>query len=210
MDYEFALGLDECGRGSIAGPISVGCTLIELGSDSYWWDLGAKDSKKLTAPKRERLYRNCIYEDHPFTFAFQIAYRPAIDIDNLGIAKATQLCVWDCLNSMFEYYQDQIKYIYFDRGLKPRKIEEHVPEHMTVIEADKDGESKWASVALASVLAKVDRDLHMQQLGKQFQKYGFENNKGYESKVHEYAIRKYGLLPNIHRYSFCKKFIKPD
>ena len=206
-EYEFVLGLDECGRGALAGPISVGCALVQVGTDSYWWSRGAKDSKKLSYNKRVTFYRDFIYDTHPTPSAYHIAYQPSSAVDALGISKATQICVWDCLNRMIRQYGDQITTVFFDRGLKPRSAELHLPDHIQVIEADKDGESKWASVAIASILAKVERDCYMEKLGSQYPQYKFEDHKGYGSEVHRQAIKQHGVIQEIHRTTFCKNFL---
>ena len=174
-DYSNYCGIDEAGRGPIAGPLVFAAVLLKKEID------GLNDSKKLSAKKRETLFE--IIKESSEYFIYKV---DAQKIDAIGLSKAIQ----ESLLAIKKHF-GEIKYL-FDG-----KTAFGVSGINTLVKAD----SKVASVSAASILAKVSRDQEMLTFSKIYPEYGFEKHKGYGTKAHLEAIAKYGYTP-IHRKSF--------
>ncbi len=174
-DYSNYCGIDEAGRGPIAGPLVFAAVLLKKEID------GLNDSKKLSAKKRETLFE--IIKESSEYFIYKV---DAQKIDAIGLSKAIQ----ESLLAIKKHF-GEIKYL-FDG-----KTAFGVSGINTLVKAD----SKVASVSAASILAKVSRDQEMLAFSKIYPEYGFEKHKGYGTKAHLEAIAKYGYTP-IHRKSF--------
>lgn len=182
----FIAGIDEVGRGSLAGPVVT--SAVVLPDDCILLDIN--DSKKLSEKKREQLFEQILN----IAIEIKTSMYTNIEIDNLNILKATILSMEKCINS----FQTKLDYIIIDAlNLKNIKINQ-----ISLIKAD----AKSISVAAASIIAKVTRDKLMLNYHKIYPEYGFDKNKGYGTKEHILAIKKYGPCP-IHRKSFLKNFI---
>lgn len=183
--FTLIAGMDEAGRGPLAGPVTVACCIMDL-NDVI---VGVNDSKQLTEKKREELF--------PIIKEKAIAYSVVnIDydvIDEINILNATKKGMKDALNSLLPYPQyllvDAVKH---DFGI-PYKAIIH-------------GDALSYSIACASVLAKVSRDKLMEEYDAMYPEYGFAKHKGYGTKQHIEALRQYGPSP-IHRKTFIKNFI---
>lgn len=179
------IGVDEVGRGPLAGPLAVAAVILP--QEPHIW--GLNDSKKLTSLERERLDAQI----RAHARAVGIAFTSPEDIDRFGIVS--------CL-------RETMKCAILQTGLEPdcvlidgNPIHAH-PKEKTLIK----GDSRIASIAAASIVAKVARDRLMQDLDTRYPQYHFAENKGYGSKAHIDAIKTYGLSP-VHRTSFCKHFV---
>ncbi|MCR4689033.1 MAG: ribonuclease HII [Saccharofermentans sp.] len=180
--YRFIGGIDEAGRGPLAGPVVAACCIL----DPDVKILGLDDSKKLSEKKREALFT----EIKQKALAYKvIAMGPEV-IDEINILEATKRAMRTCVSEI---------------GIKPDlllvdavKLDCDVP----VIPIIK-GDAKSDSIAAASILAKVTRDHMMVEYSKQYPDYGFEKHKGYGTKDHYAAIREHGMT-DIHRRSFLK------
>lgn len=182
----FIAGIDEVGRGPLAGPVVT--SAVVLPDDCILLDIN--DSKKLSEKKREQLFEQILN----IAIEIKTSMYTNIEIDNLNILKATILSMEKCINS----FQTKLDYIIIDAlNLKNIKINQ-----ISLIKAD----AKSISVAAASIIAKVTRDKLMLNYHKIYPEYGFDKNKGYGTKEHILAIKKYGPCP-IHRKSFLKNFI---
>ena len=184
------IGVDEVGRGPLAGPITVGAVL-KRGRINF---RGIKDSKKLSAKQREEWlskFKN---------LKIATASVGAHIIDRIGITAAARLAVGQCLRKLTSNFQFPISnfQILLDGSLYAPKT---YLNQKTIIK----GDEKIPLIAAASIVAKVRRDKKMVKLHAQFPKYRFDLHKGYGTKAHQAAIRKHGLC-DIHRRSFCKKF----
>ena len=180
--YSAIAGVDEAGRGPLAGPVVAAAVIFPQGQRHI---LGINDSKKLSAQKREFLFD--VIQDTALSFGIGCVDHLEIDAINILQAtyKAMQLAVKQC----------HIKpdYVLVDgRGLPQL----HVPAQAII-----KGDAKSLSIAAASILAKVTRDRQMIKLHEQYPDYGFHRHKGYPTKRHIQAIREFGLTP-IHRRSF--------
>lgn len=183
--YETVCGVDEAGRGPLAGPVCAAAVILPRGLDIP----GLNDSKKLTAKRREALY-DIITEQ---ALAYGIAFASEQEIDEINILQATFLAMERAMAQLAP--PPELALIDGNRskdfGLPVRTIVK--------------GDGLSASIAAASILAKVTRDRLMEQYDEQYPQYGFAVHKGYGTKRHYAALREYGPCP-IHRQTFLKKF----
>lgn len=189
--YDFIAGVDEVGRGPLAGPIVSAAVILDLNYKSYKdLLLGIKDSKKLSAKLREELSE--IIKEKALYYSFSAINNDIIDSSGIS---------W----SNNEIFRDAISKL----DLKPNLvlsdgygIKNFNIENRYVIK----GDAKSASIACASIIAKVYRDKIMNEYSKLYPYYGFEKNSGYGTEEHIQAIKKYGTC-KIHRNSFLKNIL---
>lgn len=179
--YKLIAGIDEAGRGPLAGPVVVASVI--LGKDVFIE--GLNDSKKLSEKKREKLFP-IIQEKATEFFIEFISHKT---IDEINILQATLLG----MKKTAENLKQKPDLILID-GNK-------IPKNLKNAESIIKGDSKYASIAAASILAKVSRDRFMLKLHEKFPKYNFKKNKGYPTKEHILAIEKYGITA-FHRVSY--------
>ena len=184
-------GIDEVGRGPLAGPVVAAC--VHIPDVSMPWLTEVTDSKKLTKKKRETLA--ALIQQH---CVWSIAEISPQEIDDINILQATMKAMTQCANDLSE----SLDMIYVDGNRLP-------PNLPCDADAVIKGDSKIKEIACASIIAKVYRDNLMQQLAKKFPHYGWETNSGYGSKKHIEAIEKYGVTIH-HRLSFAPiKYMTP-
>lgn len=185
--HEQLIGIDEVGRGPLAGPVVAAAVMLPHHAKL----LGLKDSKKISEKKRERLYDE-IYQT---ALAIGIGIVEAPDIDKINILQATFEAMRQALSQipLNETYS-----LLVDGNQSIPKIEQ---QQYTII----GGDNKSACIAAASVIAKVTRDRMMIDYAKDYPYYDWEHNKGYGTKKHYEGISAYGITP-LHRHSFLKKF----
>jgi len=197
-DYEFEkaavnsgfsciCGVDEAGRGPLAGPVCAAAVILPKGAVIK----GLDDSKKLTEKKRERLY-DIIKQT---AVAYSVAYGTLEEIETVNILEATYLA----MNRAIEGLTVKPDFALIDGNRVPRGIK--IPCETVV-----KGDSKSMSVAAASVLAKVTRDRLMLEYDKKYPEYNFKKHKGYGTKEHTELIKQYGPC-EIHRLSFLKNIL---
>lgn len=197
-DYEFEkaasdsgfsciCGVDEAGRGPLAGPVCAAAVILPEGAVIE----GLDDSKKLTEKKRERLY-DIIKQT---AVAYSVAYGTLEEIETVNILEATYLA----MNRAIEGLTVKPDFALIDGNRVPRGIK--IPCETIV-----KGDSKSMSVAAASVLAKVTRDRLMLEYDKKYPEYNFKKHKGYGTKEHTELIKQYGPC-EIHRLSFLKNIL---
>ena len=189
LNERVILGLDEVGRGPVAGPVAIGAVVLRP-SD---YILGINDSKKLSAHAREEVAR----EIKNRALVCEVVFVDAERIDSCGIS--------ECLRFAFSEGIQRA----CNLGFKPDAILlDGNPLHLHEREVSiVSGDAKCASIAAASVVAKVERDALMDKLASEYPMYGWQKNKGYGSAAHIEAIKKYGLSP-YHRKTFCRNFIQ--
>lgn len=185
--YEFVAGVDEAGRGPLAG--SVYAAAVILPRDVYIPEIN--DSKKLSEKKREKLYDIIIEK----ALAYSVFSVDEKTIDEVNILNATFMAMNGAVNGLSK----KPDFVLID-GNRIKGME--IP-HETVVK----GDAKSISIAAASILAKVSRDREIVRLAEKYPEYGFEKHKGYGTKAHVEAILKYGPC-EIHRQSFLKKILK--
>ena len=177
-------GVDEAGRGPLAGPVCAAAVILPRGLDIP----GLDDSKKLTEKRREALY-DVITES---AVSYGIAFADHREIDELNILNATFLA----MNRAIARLDPKPTLALID-GNTVKGIGCNAKSIV-------GGDGKSASIAAASILAKVTRDRLMYRLSEEYPEYGFERHKGYGTKLHYEALREYGVSP-IHRMTFLKK-----
>lgn len=179
-------GIDEAGRGPLAGPVVAGAVILPEDSQILWLN----DSKKLSAKKREELY-DVIMEE---AIAVGVGYASPARIDEINILQATYEAMREAIQKLSVKPQ-----ILLNDAVTIPQIE--IPQ-VPIIK----GDAKSVSIAAASIIAKVTRDRLMEEYDKLMPEYGFASHKGYGSKSHIEAIQKYGPTP-IHRTTFIKNFV---
>ncbi|WP_096189146.1 ribonuclease HII [Evansella halocellulosilytica] len=179
--YQFIGGVDEVGRGPLAGPVIASCVIL---SEDFFLP-GLTDSKKLTKAKREHYYE--VIKEH--AKAVGVGTASAAEIDKHNIYEATKLA----MQRAIENTNVNIDYLLLDAMSLPNTI----PQTPLV-----KGDAKSISIAASSVVAKVTRDHYMTALGREYPEYGFENHMGYGTSDHLTALHKYGIVENEHRLSF--------
>lgn len=180
LGKKYIVGLDEAGRGPMAGPLVVGAVIFPRD----YYDERINDSKKLTEKKREELYQIIIQN----ALAYQIEIIDVEDVDRLNVYQASKKGMLDAI----EHISIRPDYALTDAMPLGDAI-----EHQAIIK----GDSLSISIGAASILAKVTRDHMMQAYAKIYPEYGFDKHKGYPTKQHKEALKKYGVTP-IHRRSF--------
>lgn len=177
-------GVDEAGRGPLAGPVCAAAVILPHGREIA----GLNDSKKLSERKREELF-NIITSS---AVAYGIAFAEVEEIEELNILRATFLA----MNRAIARLTVRPELALID-GNRNSDIE--IPSRCIV-----KGDARCADIAAASILAKVTRDRYMREMALIYPQYGFENHKGYGTKQHYMALLEYGASP-IHRMSFLRK-----
>ena len=177
-------GVDEAGRGPLAGPVCAAAVILPTGLDIP----GLNDSKQLSEKKREALFDVICAQ----AVSFGIAFATVEEIEARNILGATYLAMNRAIAQL-----DRLPDLALIDGNRSAGIE--YPSRCIV-----DGDAKCASIAAASILAKVTRDRYMLEMDAKYPEYGFARHKGYGTKAHYAAIRTYGPS-EIHRPSFLKK-----
>lgn len=178
-------GVDEAGRGPLAGPVYAAAVILP----DHLEIPGLDDSKKLTDKRRRELMP--IIKEQAIAYGIGIATEK--EIDEINILQATFLAMERAIAQL----EGKANFALIDGN---REKDFGLPV-MTVVK----GDSRSANIAAASVLAKVSRDDYMDEMAKQYPEYGFEIHKGYGTKAHYEALRTYGHCP-LHRVTFLKKF----
>ena len=190
-------GIDESGRGPLAGPVVVASVIMPEGSMIE----GVNDSKKVSEKKREKLYEQIIEE----AVAYGVGIIDQNEIDRINILNATKEGLTLCIKELEKDLKEK------NRGIEKPEIilvdaltkidTDHIP-YQSIIK----GDAKSYSIAAASIIAKVTRDRIMRQWDEVYPEYGFAKHKGYGTAMHISAIKQYGICP-LHRKTFVKNFI---
>jgi ribonuclease HII len=183
--YRSIAGVDEVGRGPLAGPVVTAAVIMPLDDVIQ----GIDDSKKLSAKKREALAEEIMKR----AIAYRIERVEAEVIDEINILQATRLC----MKRSVENLGVKADMVLTDGNMT---LDITTPQRSIV-----HGDALSYSIGAASILAKVYRDRLMDEYAEQYPQYAFEKNKGYGTAVHIAAIQEYGLCP-IHRKTFTTKF----
>lgn len=184
----YVCGVDEAGRGPLAGPVCAAAVILPVDCNIE----GLNDSKKLSEKKREALYDIIIEK----AVAYSIAFGTLEEIEEYNILEATYIA----MNRAIDGLKIKPDHALIDGNRVPKGIK--VPCDTVV-----KGDSKSFSIAAASILAKVTRDRLLLKYDELYPEYNFKKHKGYGTKEHYEAINKYGVC-EIHRLSFLKNVIK--
>jgi ribonuclease HII len=184
--FECIAGLDEAGRGPLAGPVVAGAVIIQnfqsIYNDPIFKEI--KDSKQLSAKQREYIYKNLIKNKN---IKWGIGIVSEKMIDKINILEATKLAIQKAITNL------KCDYLLIDGNFK---IKTNIPQRSIV-----KGDQKVMSIAMASIIAKVTRDRIMQKFHKKYPKYQFDKHKGYGTSLHIKMIKEFGACP-IHRKTF--------
>lgn len=189
--YKYIAGIDEVGRGPLAGPVYTAAVVLPENFDV----LGINDSKKLSAKKREEL--SAIIKEQAIAYGIGIA--SAEEIDEMNILNATKMAMLraiDNCNDKLAKIGGQINHLLIDAV----KLDTEIPQESMV-----KGDEKCLCIAAASIVAKVARDSYMTEMDAQYPGYDFASNKGYGTASHYAGLREFGATP-IHRKTFLKNF----
>lgn len=191
-------GIDEAGRGPLAGPVVVACVVMPRDSMIE----GVNDSKKVSEKKREKLYEEITNE----ALGYGVGIISQEEIDKINILNATKEGLTLAIKNLEKDLQEK------NRAFQKPEIilvdaltkidTDHIP-YRSIIK----GDSKSYSIAAASIIAKVTRDRIMREWDEVYPAYGFEKHKGYGTAAHIAAIKEYGLCP-LHRRSFVKNIVE--
>lgn len=187
--YNFVCGVDEAGRGPLAGPVCAAAVILPPDTIIE----GVNDSKKLTEKKREQLFDVVIEK----ALAYCIAFGSVEEIENKNILATTM----DTMKKAVEGLSVKADYAIIDGNRLPQL---DIPCEYVI-----KGDAKSMSIAAASILAKVSRDRLMLEYAKAYPQYRFEKHKGYGTKLHNEMILEYGPC-GIHRMSFLKKLLNKE
>lgn len=187
------IGVDEAGRGPLAGPVAVGVVAVPKGYNIRKAFPGVADSKKLTSSAREKLYELLLEKAKKGEVQFCVRFSTAATIDKHGLTRAVRSAVWGGVRALAP--EPAGVRVLLDGLLKapPQYVQQ------TIIR----GDQSEPVISLASIAAKVKRDRLMKRLAKQYPEYGFDQHKGYGTPEHYARLRKHGLS-NLHRRSFCR------
>lgn len=185
--FEIICGIDEAGRGPLAGPVYAAAVILPKGHIIE----GVNDSKKLSEKKREQLFDKILDE----CVSYGIGIADEKEIDEINILQATFLAMRRAVDNLS--VKPDIALI--DGNKKPGLD----IEQWDIVK----GDSKSASISAASILAKVSRDRYMLEMAERYPQYQFEKHKGYGTKLHYEMLEKYGISP-IHRKTFLKKLFE--
>src|SRR5438270_3280348 len=184
--YSFVAGLDEAGRGCLAGPVVAAAVILPLDDETLIRFAGVQDSKQLSIPARERLYTVIMQQ----AIAVGVGIGSVELIDERNILQATKCA----MRSAMQALSPAPHALLLDALLLP---DVPLPQRAII-----KGDARCLSIAAASIIAKVTRDRLMLQLHEEYPVYGFDRHKGYGTEAHLTALREHGATP-VHRQSFA-------
>lgn len=185
--YKLIAGMDEAGRGPLAGPVCVAIAIMPLEKDKIIE--GINDSKKLSEKKREALFDKIINT----AISYHVEFVDENTIDTINILNATKLGMHKCINDI-EVKPDVVL-------IDAVKLDTDIPTKSII-----KGDALSYNIACASILAKVSRDRYILSLDEKYPMYNFKKHKGYGTKEHIENLKKYGPCP-VHRKTFIGHFV---
>jgi len=194
----YIVGIDEVGRGPLAGPVVVAAVAMPAGFRPRAPELPLRDSKKLTVIQK-RAWFDYIRQEPRIAFALARVYPHRID--RFNVSRAANRAAARALSKLMLRSRLRKCRVYLDGGLFLEKALA-VPTKTLV-----RGDEKINAIKLASIIAKVARDRYMLKLHRRYPVYGFDEHKGYGTRKHKRALRKYGPSP-MHRLTFCANFLR--
>ena len=200
---QWTVGIDEVGRGPLAGPVAVGAVCVDMAhakeklsrADFRALFSGIKDSKKLSPQKREEWYLKIVSAKKSGLLDFAVTYISAKEIDTKGLAPSIRKALQKSLKKVAP--DPTHTRVLLDGSL-------YAPAEYTDQKTIIKGDLKEPIIGLASIVAKVSRDRLMTRYSKKYPQYDFEVHKGYGTRTHYEKIKRYGLSP-LHRKSFLKR-----
>jgi ribonuclease HII len=191
---KYLVGIDEAGRGPLAGPVAVGAVIVARDFD-FSRVAGVRDSKKLTPESREKWYATLMELSAAGELRFSVSFSSAHSIDTRGIVPAIRSALSRCLEKLDAHPEECD--VRLDGSLSAPK---HFTQQTTIIR----GDDLEPVISLASIAAKVERDRYMRRIAARYPAYGFDIHKGYGTKNHRAAIKERGFC-DLHRTTFCTR-----
>lgn len=196
VEMKYLIGIDEAGRGPLAGPVSVGAVIVERDFD-FARVAGVRDSKQLTPESRDEWYAKLETLRHEGLLRFAVAFSSASMIDQQGIMSAIFLALGRALMQLnAQPHECEVR---LDGSLK-------APTAFVMQQTIIRGDQTEPMISLAAIAAKVERDRQMTRLARKYPAYRFERHKGYGTREHRALINKHGLSP-LHRTTFCTRLL---
>ena len=195
---QYIIGVDEAGRGPLAGPVMAAAVFIII-NDKYeeLLNLGVNDSKKLSPKKRDKIYE--ALTSHPLVL-WSVGEASEKEIDEINILRASLLAMRKAVEKLIDK-NNRLERENFSVYIDGREV---IPNLTANQKSIINGDAKVFSIAAASIIAKVTRDRLMLKYAEKYPQYGFEKHKGYGTKQHYEMIQKHGIC-RIHRRTFLKK-----
>ena len=195
---QYIIGVDEAGRGPLAGPVMAAAVFIII-NDKYeeLLNLGVNDSKKLSPKKRDKIYE--ALTSHPLVL-WSVGEASEKEIDEINILRASLLAMRKAVEKLIDK-NNRLERENFSVYIDGREV---IPNLTANQKSIINGDAKVFSIAAASIIAKVTRDRLMLKYAEKYPQYGFEKHKGYGTKQHYEMIEKHGIC-RIHRKTFLKK-----
>ena len=195
---QYIIGVDEAGRGPLAGPVMAAAVAIMINDKcEELLNLGVNDSKKLSPKKREEIFK--ILTSHPLVL-WSVGEASEKEIDEINILQASLLAMRRAVEKLIDK-NDRLERENFSVYIDGREV---IPNLTANQKSIINGDAKVFSIAAASIIAKVTRDRLMLKYAEKYPQYGFEKHKGYGTKQHYEMIQKHGIC-RIHRRTFLKK-----
>ena len=195
---QYIIGVDEAGRGPLAGPVMAAAVAIMINDKcEELLNLGVNDSKKLSPKKREEIFK--ILTSHPLVL-WSVGEASEKEIDEINILQASLLAMRRAVEKLIDK-NDRLERENFSVYIDGREV---IPNLTANQKSIINGDAKVFSIAAASIIAKVTRDRLMLKCAEKYPQYGFEKHKGYGTKQHYEMIEKHGIC-RIHRKTFLKK-----
>ncbi len=192
---KYLIGVDEAGRAPLAGPVSVAAVMVSESFDVKEMFPDVRDSKLLTEKKRDEIYEEMLERSAAGEVHYCVRFSAHTYIDKFGITRAVRRAVQRCVSALAPSSED-VRILLDGLLYAPSQYGQETIVH---------GDALVPIISLASVVAKVRRDRLMMKFARQFPNYGFDLHKGYPTKLHREAIRRFGLC-EIHRVTYSQKF----
>lgn len=189
FNFKTIAGIDEAGRGPLCGSVFASCVIL----NRKIFPKNINDSKKLTEKQREEIFNEILILESEQKLYYGIGQASVEEIESLNIRNATKLCMKRAYENLVEKYKIKVDLVLVDGNF--------IPEINTRAEYIIKGDQKSISIAAASIIAKVSRDKILKNMALKYPQYSWEKNKGYGTKEHIEAIKKYGIC-EYHRKSF--------
>ncbi len=207
---DYIIGIDEVGRGSLAGPVTVAAVAIPKGFRVRNIKLPLRDSKKLNSRQRKEWFE--YFHDHSL-IRYSLAYVYPRTIERINIREAANRAALRAFLRLEEVIKPaRYSNILLDGGLflgrydlRYQKIAQSLQPFISLAKTITKGDEKIACIKVASILAKVSRDRAMRRLGRMYPRYGFEIHKGYGTRAHLKTLRSLGATP-VHRLTFVNEY----
>ncbi len=207
------IGIDEAGRGCLAGPVVVCAALIPIGFKHPKYLPILRDSKIMSTTQREAWHSWITKEGEGQRISVFIASVTPHTIDKLNISRAANLAASKCLDRMLKIHKGIKADVILDGGLFLKdKIwqQQYLSSQLISIQTSSFADKQFPAVQIAAIMAKVTRDAYMKKIALKYKNFGFEKHKGYGTEAHIKAIRAMGPIAGLHRKTFLTRLVSDN